>query len=313
MSPIVNVLDKAYCHAIAHCNGQWLSSAYTLIQTAFVHNESTNPHIAQHAHKIQTVFNMADIGWVIWGIKATVDELKKKYDVTTLTSHWSARHYIGGSVGIFTVISLTAFVASSLLNKYFQPRKDPSVLLEADQKTQNISITFERPASQLWAQRLFIVRIVSNIALACLSSSRALPICSLLGQTYSLIKLSQLKWLNFSRVFEFTPHTFIQPRIKKVKISYRALLTPFSNSIKEDICAICQEEKPTSYFCSYHAFHDACLIKLIDKKSECFNQNSSYIRLDIQSRNGASSSYQVSLIETNLPNCPFNCNERYPN
>ena len=324
LSSVVSTFDRAFSQAIARTNAEGLSSIYTLLQTAVVHQETTNPQVSQHAHKIQTICNIADLGWVFFGIKQITDALQKNHNITifrSLEAQWTGRHVfnlLSGTLGMAAALYLTASVATLFLNKLFQPYKDPSLLLEgvkaADQAAKEITIDFERPQSQLWAQQLFVARIVINCALACLSPNRAMPLLNLLAQTYSLVKLSQLKWLNFSRVFYYSPQN-TQPRIDWVKVSYRALLTPNSQPKNEDQCPICldDEKKPDSYFCSYHPIDDKCLVDLVYPKSDFFAKSANYQRTDTRSQYGVMSySYDVKLDEENLPNCPLKCEERYP-
>ena len=323
VSTIFNTIESGFIQALARADAQSLSS-HTLGQTATIHLEATNPHIAQHIHKTHTVFSSVDFALFCLGIKQVADAIQQKHGITILGSlDFHSRVFMTPNnlkvtctfLGLSGVLFFAAYKISSMLNQYFEPYKDRQAFLSEaaipDQEIRKITVDFGRPTSQKLAQQLLIVRIIINGALTVLSPSRMLPLLNLLAQSYSLIKLSHFKWLNFIRVFDWDQTA----AISKVIISYRALLTPFSNPKAADKCAICMddEQKPDSYFCTYHPFHDKCVTQMIASKSDTFENGNSYVLTTETSNTGSTSySYDVTLAQANLPSCPFNCLEQYP-
>ncbi len=308
----IRSLDQAAVQAITHFNGHWGSAAYTLFQTAVVHKETTDPKFSQHALKIQAVFNLIDIGSVLWGIKTVATELNNKYQIRA--TGWTGRQLILASSGSLAAVTLFFFAtlfAITRLEKYFNPHKEPNDLLKElpGVDYEKISIRFDLPPSQLLAQQLYAARIILNVALACLSNYRTLSLLSLVAQIYSSYKLFQFKWLNLSRTMQ-VHRSFID----QVKVSYHCLLTPASHQYEAKECgALCGgDEQPESYFCSNHTFHDACIASMIYGKSDQFLNIQSIVRTETRDQYGTSYSYKAQLKEASLPKCPQACSELYP-
>lgn len=296
---LLQSLDQAAVQAITHFNSHWGNAAYTLFQTTVVHQETTNQRVSQHALKIQTVFNLIDMGSLVWGLKTFAAEMK--------TTPWTQSQVL-----LATACSVAFFFTSqavvSLLQQLFNPHKDPQDLLiyPAD----NISIQFELPTSQLLAQQLYCARIMLNIALCCLSNHPDPSLLSLTAQLYSSFKLYQLKWLNFTRIFPFQGIC-----VDQIEVSYRCLLKPVSNPSEVETCPICLNETvtPESYFCSYSAYHDKCIVSsIIFPKSDHFKNIKEIQRNVKKSPTDPTLSYEAFLKQDKLASCPFRCLERYP-
>lgn len=298
---IIRALDQAAVAATTHMNGHWASAVYTLSQTALVHKETTDPKFSQHALKIQSIFNLMDIGSVLWGIK-TLAQIK--------TTPWT-RLQIGAGLAAVTLFYFASLKAVDQIQKFFNPHKEPKKLLEdlSDDAFKKISIGFNLPFSQLLAQQLYLARMILNVALVCLSNYRALSAISLGAQIYSSIQLYQLKWLALTRFFPVGPDSRY---VKQIDVTYRCLLTPATHKKPEDICAICQHDEPDSYFCSYHPFHDSCMALQIYTKSSAFGDVDRVNKTTLYDKNSKSYSYDIEIQEQNLPRCPYKCLECYP-
>ena len=60
---VISALDKVCYGSVTHYEGQWLYSIYSVGQTGVIHHEVQDPQLSHQAHKIQTIFNAADIGF----------------------------------------------------------------------------------------------------------------------------------------------------------------------------------------------------------------------------------------------------------
>ena len=233
-----NYLENIACKAITHYEGQWLYSAYSILQTSLMHQQSKDPQLSQHAHTIQTLFNVADFGWACWSLKKIAEELLRK-NVVSLSEPLTC---FNASLGASVALYLAYKVSSLLLGNANQPHE------------KNTSASYERPTSEVIGHHLFTMRIVLNTALACFSSYKALSICNLLGQVYSLHKLSQRQWLKYTTTREFSNHL---EAVYSAKIAYHCLLTPIKNN---------ENNEPAYYFCANHGYFESKLMQLIGDK-----------------------------------------------
>ncbi len=190
------------------------------------------------------------------------------------------------------------------------------------EKRHSVTLNFETPASQITGQGIYIARIVMNLATAYLSCEQSLY-CALnaIGLAYSLLKTTQLKWLKFSREFEYPrpPEPIPKPIVtlvyntfkvapKKFLFSYFCPLFP--NLSKESECLICLGDNPSFCFCPYSPIDETCLVTTIYNASKDFDQN-----LDLSFKRiteGKTVTYhaKIPMPQKNLPKCPH-C-KKYP-
>jgi len=78
VNAVNNAIDLGFSQAIAHSSAQSFSFVYSILQSAVLHLESTNPKVAQQARKIQAISNVTDLGWVFLGIAQLGIEIQKK-------------------------------------------------------------------------------------------------------------------------------------------------------------------------------------------------------------------------------------------
>lgn len=116
----------------------------------------------------------------------------------------------------------------------------------------------------------------------------------------------------------FRPQPFGEPHIptatlKEITFTYYRLLSSYTG-YNEDLCTPCQNPKPTTYFCSHHAFHLPCLVNQVYACSQHLVKKITSLRTNhIRSsslyhfgQTYSHSTYTLTIPEKNLPCCP-NC------
>lgn len=273
-----------------------------------------------HIHKIQTVFNLANLGMIfVYSGKL----LEKKYSFSfgdspfcqVLVSQspfkvWGTIALIGTiALSWITLLGMIVLLPATAIHNKQLKRASRTARKEGD-----LEISQSPSFQQSTASYLHIAKLVISLAFACFAKNPFWLVLGMAGTLYSFWKNSKIKWLNFSRVFPL-PRTWYspEPRIRQVKITYNMLTLPADSSLAKENCSICIEPETDIAFCANHAFHQQCLISVIQRKSSLFAHNNFYRRIDTRYYvnhvyTNTTYSYSVRIPQENLPLCP-NCRE----
>ncbi len=299
--------ERVLCQAISHFQTSWAASACTLADAALIYKQTTSLRLSEHLHPIRWFSNIVSGGWALWEAKELVDAFKKR-SITTNPP--------------IEVASFLVIGAITLLGAWFFPRTRPipkewnieaQILEEKTEKNgikSQVTLSLQPPRLQAIGYAIYLSRIVMNLAIAYLSPQRRL-LCSLntLALMVSLLKTHQLKWLNFSRRFDFT--ALLEPdndpaclSIKQKIFSYVLPLLPPTGEAEK--CPICQEETPTTCFTPKEPYHNSCLIDKIFEKSDYFlDNNKNIFTTTAHYKSGFHThntySYKVKIPQENLP------------
>ncbi len=187
----------------------------------------------------------------------------------------------------------------------------------------DIKLKFKKPDSIINQQALTVMRLVSSVTLALISTSPFFYLGLTAFQGYTLYKASQEKWIKLD--VEVPASIASLPEVNSITMSYfqRLFSTPKSpskktedetvESQKEENCTVCHEEKPEDSFCQSHYYHTACMIPTIfnQMKAALIDNVIKVVRLTTirQGRfgeeTGRSTEYQFKIRKKALPNCPL--------
>jgi hypothetical protein len=220
--------------------------------------------------------------------------------------------------GLGTAILLAgiAYGTMLILNKIYQKRAYKSLIDLTEEEKKQLSL--DRPHGEKFKQFLYITRIIVNIALACVFPN-PFTILSAVIEGYSLIKLAQRKWINFTKL---VPIHFLNGVDRlladQIKISYLFPLRSGDLSSDNKQCTICLQDTSSStakWFCNNHFFHTKCLINLISEKISSLGRTTHVddrtLKLfDHYDRDGFiryttySAQYQLTAQQQHIPSCP---------
>lgn len=229
----------------------------------------------EHFNSLQLTFNILNGGMILFSAKTLGDEIRKR----------SFNAFVSYSIPIAGAISLFALGCFAI---------------KTDTKEETSSL------HQKIARGMQITQIALNTILACVSSQgQLLYAFSALGAAYNFFKNFQIKWLNFSRTFDLNLNNPQVP-VNQATVSYRMLMVPGST---DEICAICQVDKPDTAFCIHHLYHKECIKGWVVTQSDSFLKGSFFHKRRVDHyHNGVhtetSYHYDVIIPHNNLPNCP---------
>lgn len=317
-------LPEILCYQAADCGNLPLSFAgaiYSGIQAAIIHKTTSDPKWSQEIHKIQTVFNIIDVGILLWSAGKLINLIEKGYGISLINrfdwdNPWTTWRMVGfnggfalcalasGALGLKVISSINQRLARKDAAKDLLPKEDQD-------KLKNITLKWEAVDYQKFTQLLYFAKMLSSVALAYFSSSNKLSfLASTLFPIYSFCKVAKLDWLKLTRSFDL--------QFGRVDITYRTLIMQSTPS--NDDCVIClnNEPKPDYYFCGKHAYHIDCHLNTIIGASDNFlnldlSSDDSPITLITHTKNGSVTSrhYKIILQESALPKDPL-CNSRPP-
>lgn len=264
----------------------------------------------QSVNKVQTVFDVVNVGCALWALKQLWDVIDARFLITTAFASYDPV-YLGLAL---VVVAVAWFFGAehivSKINEKTKPKEDlnqwhkdlnlsPFVLNE-------IKVKWEIPSSQRITQMIYVTQIVISVAMIILSSSPLFFAINAGLQIYGLAKITSCKWIRFDRSFPIFNRDRTEGPQKFTLSYFFSTLAPKNN---QENCAICLEDKPTSSFCSEHAFHNLCLIGQIYGKSNYFFNHLKYKRIHVVERNqygvqtGERIDYRVELKKDNMPAC----------
>ena len=132
--------------------------------------------------------------------------------------------------------------------------------------------------------------------------------------------LFRWKWMQFEWLtngFKLTEEDSNTIRFHKVQVSFYMAIYPASKRFSGEVCSICLDLGPTAHFCSYHCFHESCLIPFLVGKTKII-LNESYVKSVHRKviQNGVRQplrdfmTFEVKVKRENLPLCP-NCKQHF--
>jgi len=295
----------------------------------------------QSAYKMQSYFNLANLAVNFWSFGHLVNELGKKYPFFNVHLTWNDLGHIfsakswkythpvwtSGAQLRFSAYGYGAMIggiiaasyAVGLMNKIHSSSQQHLKIEElgsADPEKQKVlakevTIAWNRPLGQKFAQWIYISQIGLNIALAALSSSRLSFALNLAFAGYALYEITKRKWLNVTRTRAWELG-LKNHHVHSIKAVYRCFLMRASaqQSKKNEKCTFCLDEKPDVYFHGEHLFHEKCLIQMVVLKSEDFVTLTSMRRKETTDREGRLTvTYRGKMPLSTKPGCP-NCREK---
>ncbi len=283
ISNVKSHFENGITYLVKNACPEWLCLSSTAIQVTALEIQSRDSHAAELIHQIQVVFNTINVCWICW-------EFTKILDIGVpigLTI---------GTIGVGATLLVITIALPILLNRHFTPTE-----MLASPKRKGESIRWAPPRSQSFGRALYSARMVTNIALACLSTTSKIQFTlTALGMGYNLIKTSKQKWVEISK------------KIGENTLYYSALLQTYKGN---NFCSICRrDETPDSFFCKEkHPFHSACLSAWFHQKSAQFMDHSSTTISETRhyyngAYMGTSHAASIQIPENNLPSCP-NCRD----
>ena len=232
--------------------------------------------------------------------------------------------FIGiGSIGLLFITTLVTQFLNETLEKtrLFRPYEllDWEKRTDTNLRDNKVIVKWETNSDISWTKSAILFQLVNmiiywkfSITNKTLSGPRFFIdanyyyaiTASMIAVNYYLI--SRWKWINFEVIFksaELLPLVYIPIRPTKIYLYYSSFSTflPF----REEICTICLEKNPTTYFCLSHCFHVDCLIALLYRKSE------EVIKYSIHFSFKTMTSINVNhfpIRKETLPSCP-NCKQ----
>lgn len=225
-TPLGALPDKVVSYAIKHLTLEWTTAIYNIFETSVVRQTCTDPQHANHIHVFKQIFNLGSVVWLYWNVKQVTNNLT---NLGTQESAWFSKKIVYALTGSLVVgfVAITSYIGASLLFQCYKSEKlDGDLVAQMNNipknDQSNISVCWHRPVSRFYSQWFYCSRIVLNTFLACVTPHRIqYGICAL-AQAHSILKLSKLKWLQFSRTVDIE---------KREKMSEGAFSTTTQSSI----------------------------------------------------------------------------------
>lgn len=183
-----------------------------------------------------------------------------------------------------------------------------------------------RPKREAYGQLLYAARIIVQLATLYFAPTNPFFILSAACEVYSLLKLTQRKWVEFrhqgkmqlEKNLELKNNDTIPniPLSSTISTLYKFRILGQETASGE--CLECEGDNPSLSFCGKHFFHMACAFQAIDEKVKDFaNQvslhqekikrelTSSYVEKNKQLVEAEFEAfYEITLPRTSLPSCP---------
>jgi hypothetical protein len=324
ITQVLHAPENIFYQAISRFQGSWLAPTSALVDSGLVYGQTVSPHMSSHTSSISLFSSIVNTGWITWDVFTLSSAFETK-EVSLLSALLSSNSmplvrmtHIAGA--IFSMgAALTA--VRSIYQWASSPKKVPQNWLDniAKEDQQSVSLKFEYPWTKSYSQAIYLTRIIMNVAIACLSPERAL-FCGInaAGLAYGLLKNTQVKWLNFTRLFKFPkptinalfkapPYHQDQVECKELTFSYIFPLLP--NPIAGSVCVVCQDENPTTGFSPASPSHPNCLVCYIYKNSKSIGTHIINPRYTQHIQPGkAYYSVELKIPESDLPSCPVGKN-----
>ena len=268
------------------------------------HLQQISKTLVDRIHGVQTIFNVINVG-TIWlcatKLCAEIPEntkphMFKKADDILSTSLLA--------IAILFAVAVDKVILNQVSRYFFPTTKKVAprsgVVWE---KTSNLN--------QKISKVLHLTKLILNITSIYFAKNRFWIGMDLAASGYSLWKNTRLEWMYFRKNFQ----EFLFGHMNKVEVVYKMLLlSPKGSSVKEK-CSICLDDtnELDMTFCTYHAFHQNCIIPHVIEKindSGVFLKNS-FLHLQVTDHyrdhvyTHTSHAYSAKIPQDNLPSCPI--------
>jgi hypothetical protein len=310
LSNLAHLPEKGFTLFVANANPAWSSNVSTCFEAHVIHSECKDPHLAQHHHVIQSLFNLTNTLWGGWDLYRFTKALLDQHSASLLTKN---------SALAFLAMATSGIAAVILIRKYNTSPTSAEILnhpsISEEQKDSLSNVNFNRPLSHKLAQYLYAARITLSVGSAFFSTTDKYNFAfNALGATYNLLKLSQIKWLTCERKVQYTTKLF-----SSIKYVYYTLLLPAQISRfakeREDQCQLCwrkegerEDTDPPTYdtslyfLCTRHLIDIPCLIKKIGSAILTFNPSFDQVQ-EIKTNGSTRRTYFISIPNKCLPKC----------
>ncbi len=280
--------------------------AYNALQAGLNAFESRYPKLYFLMQKVKGVFIAIDFVALFWAVGKLAMVLDTKFN---LLNGPESPLFALGSYGFICAWIAIGIGAVYAINKFMSWRRDAKKMLEVamgEDDTQppniKIEIDFEKTNDQNFKQWMYVTRIVINVALACFVPGGGWFALSAALQTYSLISISQWKWMRFNIHYLATDK--IADRVRNFTLRFYTLLFPASKQQEDDQCAVCLDSKPDIQFCPEHLLHEACAMRLIYSKVKEFLNQCILNIYEGSDKHGRYVDYHITLRNDIMPTCP---------
>jgi hypothetical protein len=324
ITQVLHASENIFYQAISRFQGSWLAPTSALVDSGLVYGQTVSPHMSSHTNSISLFSSIINTGWIAWDAFTLSSAFQTK-EVSLLSALLSSNSmplvrmtHIAGA--IFSMgAALTA--VRSIYQWASSPKKVPQNWLDniAQEDQQSVSLKFEYPWTKSYSQAIYLTRIIMNVAIACLSPERAL-LCGInaAGLAYGLLKTTQVKWLNFTRLFKFPKQTindlfkappYHQDQVERKELTFSYIFPLLPNPIAGSVCVVCQDKNPTTGFSPASPLHPNCLARYIYQNSKSIGThiiNPRYTQ-HIQPEK-AYYSVELKIPESDLPSCPVGKN-----
>lgn len=288
---ITNHLDKAYI-------------INNVVQAGAERYKVKDTNSFQRVHKVQTIFNSINIGFVLWTLKQLYNELNSRYLISRIflydPKYLISLLFVFGPSWWFG----TNYIVSKI-NELTKPKEDleqwHTNLPIHPQALNDIKVSWDTPYSQKLIQISHVTQIVISIALIFFSSAPLFFAISAALQLYALKKVTSCKWIRFDRSFAVLNNDPSNGP-QKFTVSYFFPIIALKSS---------EKDKPISPLCSEHPMDRLSLIRQVYEKSATFLQNFEFNRSVVSKEYGFNVKnyikYDVYLLKNNIPSCSV-CN-----
>lgn len=284
--------------------------AFNAVQSGATYFQNVSPKNFASVYKVRQVFQAISVGCVLWEIKQLVDVLdRSRFIYRVLAIPQLAP--IALALGAFAWMAF-ACLAVQQINRCFKSSVDITKILSENgiskEDLSQITVKWNNSSYQCFQQGLYVSQLAATAALLFFSSRRFFFALNIGMLSYSLIKTSQWKWIQYERKFKLRDDGFSDGPLS-FTYSYTSSLIPHPVSDDKE-CAVCYDRKPTTYFCSNDSFCDPCIIRSIfgsiANKSTSFLRSlqAKRIRYINEQNHTTRIAYKIALSKDQLPSCP---------
>lgn len=225
--------------------------------------ENRNPKLCSLVKKVQKINAVLDIGTACWTVGRLINSLDKKYRLFQVIYNY---YWFSNLVGWGLLIGVLVIAVGSvkLMNKYFSNK----VLKELKGGDEGIAIDCKKPYNRVLQQALTLTGVISNIALAVLSTAPYFYATCAVLQGITLLNQAKEKWIQ--QVTRAVPRVVVPALAGVQSVDFFHYFRIFDRKNNPEACAICldDEEPANIYFCGNHIYHAACAIEAIKAKNQ---------------------------------------------
>lgn len=290
-----------------------------------LNTSQTKPsHLWPIVEKIRSVHRFLDLGYALGELGAIGILLERRFKVLSMLKEGLWTRLIPLQIGEFAILILlpmALFYVEDKINEYYAPNYKADTLITHNPDGR-VSATWDRRPEHTSQQRIWIFRIINNVALLALSTTPLFYATNLAFLTYNLWTLSSWQWISITRTFEDGVDVNVPAQgvnVQTVNVTFTHRL--FQNHLNAN-CNRCgegvQKEKegqqiPDLLLCNEgHPLHRRCFTELVVNKSQRALDKIQY-EPDFQYRDSNGNrciDYYVSLPKSIMPECET-CHEGY--